>query len=306
MKRLVGKKLYSGAVLTVMAFALVLTGCGGGNNGGNNGQGATNAPTNAATNAPTEAATEAPEPSVSGTVTLAGSTSVQPLAEELGTSYMEVNKDARIEVAGGGSGAGVKAAQSGTADVGMASRALKSEETGIKPVVIAIDGIAVVVNKDNAAADLTTEQVKEIFSGKIKNWKDVGGSDSNIVVVNREDGSGTRDAFKELVLGEDEFVAEAIIQNSTGAVREAVSQDVNAIGYISFGGLNDSVKPLNINGVEPTEENIKAHSYPISRPFNFLVNESSDPTAIAQAFIDYVLSPEGQAVVADHGYVTVE
>lgn len=302
MKRWTEKKLFSGVVLTVLAFALVLAGCGGGNN--NNGQGAS--PTNAPTNAPTEAATEAPAQTASGTVTIAGSTSVQPLAEELGNSYMEVNDGARIEVSGGGSGAGVKAAQGGTADIGMASRALKDEETGIKPVVIAIDGIAVVVNKDNAAADLTIEQVKDIFSGKLTNWKDAGGSDSNIVVVNREEGSGTRDAFKELVLGDDEFVAEAIIQNSTGAVREAVSQDVNAIGYISFGGMNDSVKALNINSVEPTEANIKASTYPISRPFNFIVHDTNAASDIAQAFIDYVLSPEGQAVVADHGYVTVE
>jgi len=305
MKTNVTKKLYSGAVLTVLAFSLVLTGCGGNNNGGNNGQSSTNTATNSpASN--TESTPNAETPTASGTVTIAGSTSVQPLAEELGTFYMGVNGDARIEVAGGGSGAGVKAAQSGTADVGMASRELKDDETGIEAVVIAIDGIAVVVNKDNAAADLTSEQVKDIFNGTIKNWSEVGGNDANIVVVNREEGSGTRDAFKELVLGEGDFVAEAIIQNSTGAVREAVSQDVTAIGYISLGGLNDSVHAVKVDGVEATEENIKQGTYPISRPFNFLLNEASEPTDITQAFIDYVLSPEGQAVVADHGYVTVE
>lgn len=295
------KKLFSGAVLSVLAFSLVLTGCGNTNNGANSGQAATNTPT-----ATPEATKEADAPTVGGTVTIAGSTSVQPLAEELGMFYMEVNGDARIEVAGGGSGAGVKAAQSGTADIGMASRALKDDETGIEAIVIAIDGIAVVVNKDNAAADLTTDQVKDIFNGTIKNWKEVGGNDANIVVVNREEGSGTRDAFKELVLGEEDFVAEAIIQNSTGAVREAVSQDVNAIGYISLGGLNDSVHALKVNGIDATEENIKQGTYPISRPFNFLVGEGTESTDIAQAFIDYVLSPDGQAVVADHGYVTVE
>lgn len=297
----VTKKLFSGAVLTVLAFSLVLTGCGGSNNGGNSGQAATSTPT-----ASPDATKEAETPTVGGTVTLAGSTSVQPLAEELGTFYMEVNGDARIEVAGGGSGAGVKAAQSGTADIGMASRALKAEETGIEAVAIAIDGIAVVVNKDNAANDLTKDQIKDIFNGKIKNWKEVGGNDANIVVVNREEGSGTRDAFKELVLGEEEFVAEAIIQNSTGAVREAISQDINAIGYISLGGLNDTVHAVKVDGVEATEENIKQGNYPISRPFNFLLNEGTESTEITQAFIDYVLSPEGQAVVADHGYVTVK
>lgn len=306
MKKFEPKKLLSGAVLTILAFSLVLAGCGNGNNSNANNGGATKAPTNSASNSPQETPTESTEPTPSGTVTIAGSTSVQPLAEELGNFYMEVNTDARIEVAGGGSGAGVKAAQSGTADIGMASRALKDDETGIKDIVIAIDGIAVVANSGNAISNLTTEQVKDIFSGKITNWKDVGGADANIVVVNREEGSGTRDAFKEIVLGDEEYVAEAIIQNSTGAVREAVSQDVNAIGYISLGGLNDSVNALNINDVAPTEENIKAGTYPVSRPFNFLVNESNAPTDVTQAFIDYVLSEDGQAVVAEHGYVTVE
>lgn len=304
MRRWMEKKLLSGVAVTVIAFTLVLTGCGGNN------ESSSSSPSNSASTAPATADTSpspsAPEQTASGTVTLAGSTSVQPLAEELGNAYMEINDGARIEVSGGGSGAGIKAAQGGTADIGMASRALKAEETGIKPVVIATDGIAVVVNKDNAAADLTTEQVKDIFSGKLTNWKDAGGKDANIVVINREEGSGTRDAFKELVLGEDEFVAAAIIQNSTGAVREAVGQDPNAIGFISFGGMNDSVKALHINGVEPSEANIKGGTYPISRPFNFLLHDTNAPSDIAQAFIDFVMSAEGQAVVADNGYVTVE
>lgn len=237
-------------------------------------------------------------------VTLAGSTSVQPLAEELAHAFMEKN-DARVEVSGGGSGAGVRAAQTGTADIGMASRALKDDETGIRPITIAIDGIAVVANPDNEVSDLTVEQVRDIFSGKITNWKEAGGADAEIVVVNREEGSGTRDAFSEIVLGDESFAADAIIQNSTGAVREAVSQDASAIGYISLGGLNDSVKPLRINGAEPTEENIKQDKYPIVRPLNFLVSESEEINKTAQAFIDFILSDEGQAIAADLGFVTV-
>jgi len=301
MKKIQQKKMFSGAILTVVTSAMIVTGCGG-NNTNNSGGAATNAPTNA----PTEAASPSPETKVSGSVTVAGSTSVQPLAEELGTAYMGTNGDARIEVSGGGSGAGVKAAQAGTADIGMASRAIKDDETGIEPIVIAIDGIAVVANSANEVENLTVDQVKGIFSGQIKNWSEVGGKDGNIVVINREEGSGTRDAFGEIALGEEPFVAEAIIQNSTGAVREAVSQDVNAIGYISTGGLNDSVKAVKVDDHEPTEENIKSGLYPIQRPFNFLVGDSKDPSAVAQAFIDYVLSDAGQAIVAENGYVTVK
>jgi phosphate transport system substrate-binding protein len=157
-------------------------------------------------------------PALSGTVTTAGSTSVQPLSEELAAAFMSKNPQVRIEVAGGGSGAGVKAAQTNTADLGAASRELKAEETGIKAITIAIDGIAVIVNPQNTAADLTMAQIKDIFTGNIKNWKEVGGNDAQITVVNREDGSGTRSAFDELVLKGEKFIDTAIIQNSTGAV----------------------------------------------------------------------------------------
>ena len=189
----------------------------------------------------------------------------------------------------------------------MASRAIKDDETGIEPIVIAIDGIAVVIHPENSnATSLTTEQIKGIFTGQLTNWQDVGGQNVDIVVVNREEGSGTRDAFAEIVLGGESFAQQAIIQNSTGAVREAVGQDINAIGYISFGGLNDSVKAVDVNHVEATEDNIKSGSYPIARPYNFLLNDSQQPSDIAQAFVDYILSADGQAIVADNGYIPVQ
>ncbi len=249
------------------------------------------------------------EPALSGTVTMAGSTSVQPLSEELSTAFMDKNKEVRIEVAGGGSGAGVKAAQTKTADIGAASRDIKSSETGIKAIVICMDGIAVVVNPKSTVDELTMDQVKDIFSGKITNWKEVGGSDSQIVVVNREEGSGTRGAFEEIVLHKGDkvpFTDKAIIQNSTGVVREAVSKDVNAIGYISLGGLNNTVKPVKVDGAEATVDNIKSKKYPIARPFNYLVNEAQAPSEVAQAFIDYVLSDEGQKIVEENGYITAK
>lgn len=286
-----------GVFLFVVVFSLVLVACGGSDNNTNN----NNATPNTGGNSNDTVA------ELSGTVTIAGSTSVQPIAEELAHFYMEdVNSKARIEVAGGGSGAGVTAAQSGTADIGMASRAIRDDETGIKPIVIAIDGIAVIAHNDNEVKDITFSQVTDIFSGKITNWSEVGGADQDIVVVIREEGSGTRDAFEDIVLGDNEFSPQAIIQNSTGAVREAVSQDPYAIGFVSVGGINNSVSALSVDGVEATEENIKNNSYTISRPFNFLVGESNDAVNdLTQAFIDYVLSDAGQEVVATNGFVPV-
>lgn len=308
MNRMMTRKLFPGAVL-ILAVILVLTACGGNNSNNNGGTPATTpAPSNNTdAGAGNGGAQEEPKVEVTGTVTLAGSTSVQPLAEELGTAFMAAFDGTRIEVAGGGSGAGVKAAQSSTADIGMASRAIKDDETGIEPVVIAIDGIAVVINpNNNNATNLTTDQIKDIFTGQITNWQDVGGQNVDIVVVNREEGSGTRDAFAEIVLGGEAFTQQAIIQNSTGAVREAVGQDVNAIGYISFGGMNDSVKAISVNDVEATEANIIAGTYPIARPYNFLINDSQQPSEVTQAFIDYVLSADGQAIVVENGYIAIQ
>lgn len=297
MSGLLRNKKTIGVLIFVTLFAVVLAACGGSNNNNANNNGSP---------APADNSTPAPaETGISGTVTIAGSTSVQPIAEELAHFYMQdVNSEARIEVAGGGSGAGVTAAQSGTADIGMASRAIRDDETGIEPIVIAIDGIAVISHVDNEVNDITFEQVTDIFNGTITNWSEVGGADVDIVVVIREEGSGTRDAFDEIVLGDSEFLPEAIIQNSTGAVREAVSQDPYAIGFVSVGGLNDSVSALNIDGVEATEDNIKNGSYTISRPFNFLVGEADGSVSeLSQAFIDYVLSDAGQAIVVDNGFV---
>lgn len=276
-------KIKTGLISVFLVTMLALTGCGNGDQGKEqqpDGQGEQTG-------------------ALSGSLQLAGSTSVQPLAEELAAAFMEKNPDVKIDVQGGGSSAGVKAAADGVADLGMASRELKDEEkTSVQATVIAKDGIAVVVNTGNAVSDLTMDQVKGIFSGEISNWDQVGGASAPIVVINREEGSGTRGAFEELVLGEEvKFIESAAIQNSTGAVRTAVSSDANAISYISMGSLDDSVKALKVDGVDATEDNVIAGTYKISRPFNFL--SKGEPTELAKTFIDWILSAEGQEVVAE-------
>lgn len=237
---------------------------------------------------------------LSGNIQLAGSTSVQPLAEELAAVFMEKNPDVKIDVQGGGSSAGVKAAAEGVAQIGMASREIKEDEKslGLTATVIAKDGIAVIVNSGNSVSDLTIDQIKGIFTGEITNWEAVGGSSAPIVVINREEGSGTRDAFQEIVLGsEAQFTESAAIQNSTGAVRTAVSSDANAVGFISMGSMDESVKAAKVDGVDATEENVLSGSYKISRPFNFLFK--GEPTELAKAFTDWILGSEGQEVVGE-------
>ncbi|QNO13505.1 phosphate ABC transporter substrate-binding protein [Alkalicella caledoniensis] len=249
---------------------------------------------------------ESPGETLSGTITMAGSTSVQPLSEELATAFMQIHKDARLEVSGGGSGGGIKAAQEGAADIGASSRSLKDDEKGVVAYTIAIDGIAVVVHPENDISNMSLEDITKIFLGEITNWSEVGGEDVDIVVVSREEGSGTRGAFDEIVLNNEDLASTAIIQNSTGSVREAVSNDINAIGYVSIGGLNNSVKPVKVDNVEPTTATIQSGAYSIARPFIYLTTEGKEKSALTQAFIDFVLSQEGQSIVSENGYVPVK
>lgn len=242
--------------------------------------------------------TDAGEENLSGSIQIVGSTSVQPLSEELATAFMAKYPDVTVNVAGGGSGAGIKAAQEGSADIGASSRELKPEEKGtVSETVIAYDGIAVIVNASNSVSEITMDDIKKVFTGEITNWKELGGSDAPITIYSREEGSGTRGAFTEIVLGEEaNIVSSALIQNSNGAIRTAVAGDPNAIGYLSFGYLNNEVKGLKVDGVEPLAENVKNGSYKISRPFLYLTKE--EPTGLIKAFIDFVLGPEGQEIVA--------
>jgi phosphate transport system substrate-binding protein len=235
------------------------------------------------------------ESKISGSIQIVGSTSVQPLSEELAMEFMNRFPDVKINVAGGGSGAGIKAAQNGTSDIGASSRELKAEEKNVKEFVIAKDAIALITNPANPVSELTIEQVKGIFSGELTNWKELGGIDAPITVVVREDGSGTRDAFEEIALGDSKITDDAIIQNSTGAMRTTVAATPNAIGFVSMGALNDEVKALKIDGVDVTKENVLNGSYKVARPFIYLTK--GEPEGLTKHFINFVLSAEGQKIV---------
>jgi len=251
-----------------------------------------------------------PEPTAEiSTVSVTGSTTVQPLAEKLAEAFMTENTGIRIDVQGGGSSVGVKAAGEGTSNIGMASREIKDSEMvdfpNLKVFVIARDGIAIVAHPDTKVSDLTVEQVRDIFSGKVTNWKEFGGEDQNIVVVSREEGSGTRAAFEEMVMGKDVMItASAILQPSNGSIRTTVSTTPFSIGYMSFGYLDETVKSLSINGVAPTEQNAADGTYPIVRPLNMLTN--GEPTGAVKAFLDFILSEAGQKLVSEDGYIPVK
>ncbi len=236
--------------------------------------------------------------SLSGSIQVVGSTSVQPLAEELAQEFMAQNQGIEIAVQGGGSGAGIKAAGDGTGDIGMSSRELKTEEQGLHETVIARDGIAIVVNEENSVDNLSFEQLQKIYTGEYTNWKQVGGPDLKIVVVNREAGSGTRGAFEEIVLGKLQNTNQSLVQASTGAVQQTVSVTKEAIGYISLGSLDPAaVKAVTIDGIECSAANILAGEYKVQRPFLMLTNE--EPTGAVKAFLDWITSSKGQEIVAE-------
>lgn len=233
-----------------------------------------------------------------GEVAVVGSTSVAPLAQEIADAFMSKNPGVRVDVQGVGSTAGVKAANEGAADIGMASRDLKTEEKGwgLDEHVIAYDGIAIVIHPTNEIADLEAETVTAIFKGEITNWKEVGGADEEILVVSREEGSGTRGAFEEL-LDIEAVKEDALIAEGNGAVKANIASKTYAIGYISLSYVDETVKTVEINGIEPTVENILAGSYKVSRPFLMLTKGEISETA--KAYLDFVFSEEGQAIVAE-------
>jgi phosphate transport system substrate-binding protein len=239
-----------------------------------------------------------------GTITENGSTTVQPLAEKLAGAFKAKNPDVNVVIQGGGSAVGIKSVNDGTVDIGAASRELTASDPTLVKHLLARDGIAIIVHPSNTVTNLTKDQVIAIFSGNITNWSQVGGPNKAIDVVAREEGSGTRAAFQDLVMGTTLVKADAILQSSNGALKIAVSNDPQAVGFLSIGYIDSSVKALAMNGVPATEENAKNGTYPIVRPLYFLTK--TQPTGILKDFIDFCTGPDGQKVVAEEGFITIE
>ena len=237
------------------------------------------------------------------TLVIAGSRSVMPVVEVLADSFKQNNTQVQIDIQGVGSSAGVTAASEGAADIGMVSRRLKEDEPQLVETIIAYDGVAIIVHPNNPVDNLTMEQLRAIYAGKITNWADVGGNDAEIVLIDKEEGSGTRDVFMDLVMDETPIADSAIVMDGTGAARAAVAADPNAIGYISFAAVTPEVKALTIDGVPASPEAVLAGNYIIYRPF-VLVTQA-EPSALAQQFLDYVQSPAGQAIVAQNDLIPV-
>jgi phosphate transport system substrate-binding protein len=236
-------------------------------------------------------------------ITVAGSTSVEPFAELLAEEYMSSHPESHIYVQGGGSTAGIEAAISGAANIGMSSRNLIDAEKKLYAVTIAKDAIAVIVHPTSPIRDLPLDKIREVFSGKIANWKELGGPNHPIDIVTREEGSGTRESFQKFVMGKEDISLGALVQDSNGAVRQVISSDPNAIGYISLGLVNEQVKALKISAVEPNLTNVYNGKYTLVRPFLFVFSE--EPAGEAKSFLEFVLSPSAQKLLLKEGLVPV-
>ena len=249
-------------------------------------------------------------------ITIAGSTSVEPFAELLAEHYMALHPGIEISVQGGGSSAGIRAVTSRICAIGMSSRELQPAETSLVEIPIALDAIALIVNAHNPVRRLTLAQARDVFSGRIRSWRELGGPDQSITAITREEGSGTRASFEEKVMvagrpkskdGKTEpaaFAPDALVQDSNGAVREIVASDPAAIGYISSGLIDERVAAVAIGGVVPTEAAIRSGKYPVVRRFLFLTN--GEATGTAQAFINYVLSDSGQKALVEEGLTRIK
>lgn len=281
------KKFLTLALTAVMALSL-LTACGSKNDN----------------SADTNTDGSNTETTLSGTVSTDGSTSMEKVINSLGESFMAMNKDVKFTYNPTGSGSGIQAVSEGRCDIGLSSRALKDDEkaSGLVETVVALDGIAIVVNPENPVSDLDIDTIAKIYTGEITNWKDVGGNDAEIVLIGREAGSGTRDGFESIADTKDACQYRQEL-TSTGDVINTVSQNPDAIGYASLSAVGDSVKALTVGGVEATEATVKDGSYVVQRPFVLVTKEGTKLSPAAQAFFDYALSADAASIIAAAGAV---
>lgn len=245
-------------------------------------------------------------------ITMSGSTTVLPIAQKAAEAFMDINPKVNVSVRGGGSGVGISSLISKTVDIGLSSRPIKDKELatakqkGVNPVgnVIALDGLAVVVHAQNSLSEISIKTLKDIYTGKITNWKAIGGADKEIVVVSRDVASGTFEVFKEKVLDGDKTKDDALMLASNKAVATTVQETPGAIGYVGLGYISEGVKALKVEGVIPSNKTVQDGTYKLSRPLYMYTN--GNPKGLAKDYIDFILSSAGQKIVADVGYVPVK
>ena len=301
------RKKVVAALLAVGMVAALLTGCGSseGQQAAVEPAATTEATVAEETTATEEVAEEAPATELKGTISLGGSTSMEKLCEAMSESFMEANPGVTVTVEYTGSGAGLEALAAGSIDIGNASRGLKDEEkvNGSVENIVAIDGIAAITDKNNSVTDISSEDLAKIYTGEIANWNEIGGEDQPIVVIGREAGSGTRDAFEELMKIKDacKYAQEL---DSTGAVLAKVASTPGAIGYVSLDVVDDTVIGLKIDGVEPTEEQILAGKYLLQRPFVMATKgDISAQNEVVKAWFDYIHSDAGKEIIKKVGLI---
>ena len=295
--------------LSLMTVLAMFTGCGSKTetpaedtaaNNENNAAATENTPAEDTAAEETNGTTEA----LSGTVNTDGSTSMNEMMLIMMEVFEEMNPDVTVNYSGTGSGAGIEAVLNETVDIGLASRALKDEEkaNGAVEHIVALDGVAVVVNPDNSVTDLTVDQIAQIYKGEVTNWSELGGADQEIAVLGREDGSGTRSAFEEIVGvdGECKYTNE---YSSTGDVIGQVASNPGAIGYASLSAVDGAVAAVKVGGVAPSEETVKDGSYTLQRPFVMVTKDGVELSAAAQGFLDFVMSDEAAQYITMAGVV---
>ena len=290
------KRILSLIMCSTLAAAMMLTGCGSSSSDASKTDSASSKDSTSA---------DSSSSSLSGTVATDGSTSMEKVIGYLSEAFMQENPNVKVTYNPTGSGSGIESVGKGSCDIGLASRDLTDDEksSGLTQTTIAVDGIAMIVNPDNGVDDLTIDQIAQIYTGQITNWKDVGGSDGDIVVIGREAASGTRDGFETITDTKDKCKYAQEL-TSTGDVIQTVAGNPNAIGYASLADLNDSVKAIKVGGVAPTEDTVKDGSYKIQRNFNLITKDGTKLSDAAQAFFDYCTGSDAGQYISKAGAVS--